>query len=149
MEPSLLQSTLLVSRFKLVSYIGYLSCEPSQLDHDPPLEHIHLEFDYSENKYPQHQLLSAPPILLFDLARSCLDVLNFKGRAEPNLPGTTSPRNWSKNQSRSFFQLYNTNKMITVLHKIMVPIVEHKTSFNARKLNAGIRRKRLKISLAT
>jgi hypothetical protein len=28
MEPSLLQSTLLVSRFKLVSYIRYLSCEP-------------------------------------------------------------------------------------------------------------------------
>jgi hypothetical protein len=39
--------------------------------------------------------------------------------------------------------------MITVLHKIMVPIVENKTSFKARKLNARISRKRLKISLET
>jgi hypothetical protein len=75
-----------------------------QLDHDPPLEHIHLEFDYSENKYPQHQLLSAPPILLFGLpqgrnpglADPVLAVLNFKRRAEPNLSGTISPKYWSK-----------------------------------------------------
>ena len=154
MEPSLLRSTLLVSRFKLVSYIRYLSCEPMPVrsrsspgTHPPgvwlfrkqiPPASTTISSSYSSIRSSPGQEPWPGQILfwLFLISKGGLNLIFLVQFLRST-------------GARSFFQLYNTNKMITVLHKIMVPIVENKTSFKARKLNARIRRKRLKISLET